>query len=109
MTQADAALRAAILRGGNRAQARLCTAAASLDAMSPLAVLGRGYAVCWDATKQTILRDAAAVVDGASVRVTLHRGELDCTVRGRSFDAPESRVPSPESPIPNPESRSDRQ
>ena len=91
MTQADAALRAAILRGGNRARARLGTAAASLDAMSPLAVLGRGYAVCWDATKQTILRDAAAVVDGASVRVTLHRGELDCTVRGRSMDTPESR------------------
>jgi len=91
LTHADAGLRAAVLARSHGARTRLGASAARLDALSPLAVLGRGYAVCWDAAKQTILRDAAAVADGSAVRVTLHRGELDCTVRGRSFDPPESR------------------
>jgi len=46
--------------------------AARLDTLSPLAVLGRGYAVCWDGARQQIVREAAAVNDGDAVRVTLH-------------------------------------
>ena len=33
-------------------------AAARLDGLSPLAVLGRGYAVCWDGDRTRIVRDA---------------------------------------------------
>lgn len=117
LTQADAALRAAIIGRGHAARSRLGTAAARLDALSPLAVLGRGYAVCWDAARQIILRDAAAVEDGAAVRVTLHRGELACTVQSRSLATPEPhgspplgaearRAKATEPRIPNPESRS---
>jgi exodeoxyribonuclease VII large subunit len=95
ITQADATLRAAIVARCHAARRRLGSAAARIDALSPLAVLGRGYAVCWDGAKQTILRDAAAVADGSTVRVTLHRGELDCTVRGRSFDKPEPHASPP--------------
>jgi exodeoxyribonuclease VII large subunit len=91
ITQADAALRATIVARCHDARRRLGSAAARIDALSPLAVLGRGYAVCWDGAKQTILRDAAAVADGSTVRVTLHRGELACTVSGRSI----SDMPGP--------------
>jgi exodeoxyribonuclease VII large subunit len=85
LSHADARLRAAGVRACHGAEARLGTLAARLDTLSPLAVLGRGYAVCWDGDRQRILRDAAAVGDGDAVRVTLQRGELRCVVRGRDL------------------------
>ena len=47
--------------------------------LSPLAVLGRGYSLGWDASGR-LLRDASAVKPGDKVRMTLHRGELHCHV-----------------------------
>jgi exonuclease VII large subunit len=44
-------------------------------------VLGRGYAVAWNADKTRVLRDASTVDPGDTVRVTLARGELECEVR----------------------------
>jgi len=64
---------------------RLGRASAQLDALSPLAVLGRGYSLTWDATGK-LVRDAASVSAGDPVRVTLSSGELDCRVE-------KSRVP----------------
>jgi exodeoxyribonuclease VII large subunit len=55
-------------------------AAARLDALSPLAVLGRGYAVCWNEPRTSIIRSARAVASGDRVRVTLAEGELSCRV-----------------------------
>ena len=77
----DGALRAVAVRAHTRAGARFREQAARLESLSPLAVLGRGYAVCWDDTRTRIVRDASAVREGDGVRVTLHRGELECTVR----------------------------
>ena len=54
-----------------------------LETLSPLAVLGRGYAVCWNADRTQALRDAADVARGDRVRVTLAKGELDCEVRDK--------------------------
>jgi len=80
LTRVDAALRAATLRAHHRAEGRFRGQAARLESLSPLAVLGRGYAVCWDDARTRIIRDADSVHDGEAVRVTLHRGELKCRV-----------------------------
>ena len=65
----------------NHHDGRLKAAAARLEALSPLAVLARGYAVCRTADRSVVVRDAAAVSPGQSVRITLHRGELNCEVK----------------------------
>jgi len=76
----EGALRAAAVHRRHRAEARLRTCAARLDSMSPLAVLGRGYAVVWDQSRTRIIRKAADVEPGDEVRVTLSEGELTCEV-----------------------------
>lgn len=67
----DAALTARL----DDARARLAVAVASLDALSPLAVLGRGYALVRDAQGQ-LLRDARAVQSGEQIHLRLARGAL---------------------------------
>ena len=61
------------------ARERLGLAAASLDALSPLAVLQRGYAIAQDASGKP-LRDAAAVNVGDQVAVRLAKGKLNTRV-----------------------------
>jgi exodeoxyribonuclease VII large subunit len=58
---------------------RLGLAAASLDALSPLAVLHRGYAIAQDANGQ-LVRDAEAVSVGEEVNVRLAKGMLKTRV-----------------------------
>jgi exodeoxyribonuclease VII large subunit len=82
LVAADGRLAGASARSRHRADGRLRAAAARLEALSPLAVLGRGYAVCWNADRTAVVRDAARVAEGDRVRVTLSRGELDCRVDG---------------------------
>ena len=43
-------------------------------------MLGRGYAVCWNADRTAIIRDETTVSNGDEVHVKLERGELDCIV-----------------------------
>lgn len=81
LTAGDGRLIAAVARRRHVAEGRLRDAAARLDSLSPLAVLGRGYAVCWNADRTAIVRDASTVQEGERVAVTLQRGELDCEVR----------------------------
>ena len=52
---------------------------AKLDALSPLQVLGRGYALA-QSEDGTLLRSAKQVDAGAQIRVRLREGELHCTV-----------------------------
>jgi exodeoxyribonuclease VII large subunit len=61
------------------ARERLGLAAASLDALSPLAVLQRGYAIAQDASGKPV-RDAASVNVGDEVRVRLSKGRLNTRV-----------------------------
>ena len=58
---------------------RFAGAAAALDALSPLKVLARGYAVAQSADG-TVLKDAAAVTAGDRIRVRLAQGSLQCNV-----------------------------
>ena len=53
--------------------------AAKLDALSPLSVLGRGYAVARTEDGQ-ILRAAQDVSVGEKIEVLLGQGSLNCTV-----------------------------
>ena len=75
----------------NRAGRLLARSTAQLEALSPLAVLGRGYSLTWDQAGN-LLRDASAVERGDSVRVTLEQGELDCRVE-KSRPTPENLLP----------------
>ena len=64
-----------------QARERLGLAAASLDALSPLAVLQRGYAIAQDGSGR-LLRDAQSVTVGDEVRVRLAKGRLNARVEG---------------------------
>jgi exodeoxyribonuclease VII large subunit len=76
----DGQLQAAIRRRVGVVQGRLGSLAARLEGLSPLAVLGRGYSVTWDAFRTRIIRDAAALHPGDDVSVTLERGSFEARV-----------------------------
>jgi exodeoxyribonuclease VII large subunit len=83
------------LAGGMRAgvQARgsaLRRLADLLDSLSPLTVLGRGYALCRDAAGN-VVRRADAVRPGDAVAVRVAHGEIDCRVQRTLLPAPEER------------------
>lgn len=81
LVSADSRVTAALTRRLHRADAVLRDCAARLDSLSPLAVLGRGYAVCWNADRTQVVRTASQTAPGDRVTVTLGRGEIDCDVR----------------------------
>lgn len=81
LTAADGRLASAVTRRRERAEATLRERAGRLASLSPLAVLGRGYAVAWNAERTRALRAASDVNPGDRIRVTLAAGELECDVR----------------------------
>lgn len=85
LTTVDGRLSAGLSRRRDTVASRLGVAVGRLEALSPLAVLGRGYALCWTADRLEVIRDAATVDVGTRVQVVLARGGLDCEVRARSF------------------------
>ena len=80
IVRADGRLAEAATRARLAREARVRVLAGRLQALSPLAVLGRGYAVCWNDARTSIIRSSAAVGAGDRVRVTLADGELTCRV-----------------------------
>jgi exodeoxyribonuclease VII large subunit len=71
----DAAARRAVADAG----AALGAAASHLNSLSPLAILGRGYAAAFDA-QGALLRGAAQAKVGGALRLLLGQGELDATI-----------------------------
>ncbi|MGI5935472.1 MAG: exodeoxyribonuclease VII large subunit [Oscillospiraceae bacterium] len=56
---------------------------ASLDALSPLKVLSRGYSIAAD-ENNNIIRDSAQVEIGGRLNLRLHKGRLKCLVEERT-------------------------
>ena len=73
------AMIAAIRVRVQRERARLGLAAGKIDALSPLAILKRGFALCRD-DAGAIIRNSADVSPGDRVHVSLAAGELSCRV-----------------------------
>jgi len=65
--------------GTHKRRRELDALRAKLEALSPLAVLDRGFSLVRDASGK-LVTDAAAVARGDRLRVTLRRGELDAQV-----------------------------
>lgn len=76
-------LRARMLGLMSGKESRLEIAASRLDALSPLAVLSRGYAIATRKGETRPLLDSREVAEGEEVDVRLHRGRLSCEVKGR--------------------------
>jgi len=76
-TTADlvAAMRARLLAG----RARLDRQTASLEALSPLAILNRGYALVFDANGQ-LVKDAGRIAAGDEISARLARGQVRARV-----------------------------
>ncbi|HEX4153260.1 MAG TPA: exodeoxyribonuclease VII large subunit [Steroidobacteraceae bacterium] len=75
-----ARLEAAGLEAVRRAQERLVPLVRTLNAVSPLATLERGYAIVWDAQGR-ILRDAADAADGDLIEARLAVGRIRAKVQ----------------------------
>ena len=91
LTAAEGRLSGAAHKTRHRADARFRALAGRLENLSPLAVLGRGYAVCWNEDKTAIVRSAAAMSPGDRVQITLASGEIGCRVETAAEDPPGGR------------------
>ena len=64
----------------HRARLRFTQTVASLDAMSPLRVLSRGYAVATKGARGAVVTDAAALKEGDALHIRFAKGAADCRV-----------------------------
>jgi exodeoxyribonuclease VII large subunit len=69
-----------------KARSRLSERLATLDAMSPLAVLARGYAIVRDESGKAV-RDASEVAPGQKVSVHVHKGLFSARVETAPAEA----------------------
>jgi exodeoxyribonuclease VII large subunit len=73
------ALASAMRKTLQQCYARLQPAAAKVQALSPLAILERGYSLIFDA-HGTLVKDAAQLAAGSAIRARLANGEIDARV-----------------------------
>jgi exodeoxyribonuclease VII large subunit len=80
-----------------RARHRLEATAATLQAVSPLSVLSRGYAIAFSRTRRgrKPILDSGVVTVGDAIEVQLKKGRLNCTVDSRTLGV-ESLWPEPQ-------------
>jgi exodeoxyribonuclease VII large subunit len=67
-------------------RAELSRHAEKLEALSPLAVLGRGYALVWDASGSRLVRAAGQVEVGEALQVRLHDGRMTVNVTSKETE-----------------------
>jgi exodeoxyribonuclease VII large subunit len=70
-----ARLRTAVRRKEEQARGRLQEVAATLNSLSPLAVLGRGYSLTRTLSQGKVVTDASALTPGDHLRITFAKGE----------------------------------
>jgi exodeoxyribonuclease VII large subunit len=63
-----------------RMSRRLQELSGSLDLLSPLATLGRGYSLTYRLPEGVLVRNADTLSPGDRVRVRLHEGKIECEV-----------------------------
>jgi len=81
-----AALGAAMRHSLLQQRVRVERMTTGLEALSPLAILERGYALVFDGNGQ-LVKDAAGVTAGDEIRARLARGEIEATVKKATADA----------------------
>jgi len=64
-----------------RFRARVRPLQAQLDALSPLAILGRGYAIAWRMPGRTLVREAGELAPGDDVALMFGRGAATATIK----------------------------
>lgn len=62
-------------------QDALKISAGRLEALSPLAVLSRGYAIVWQLPSNKILKSASQAAIDDTIRIRLHEGEIEALVK----------------------------
>jgi exodeoxyribonuclease VII large subunit len=67
--------------GFERQRGRLASLAGRLDSLSPLSVLGRGYAIVHRTRDGAVVRDPADVEPAEELRIRVARGEIEAQVR----------------------------
>ena len=75
-------------------RARLDGLAARLEALNPMAVLSRGYAIVRSASSGAIVRGPANVYPGAPLDIHVADGRIAAYVAGRT--APRPRISAPD-------------
>ena len=64
----------------HRRRLRFTQTVTALDAMSPLRVLGRGYAVATKGARHAVVTDAASLRSGETLHIQFAKGAADCRV-----------------------------
>ncbi|WP_409365782.1 exodeoxyribonuclease VII large subunit [Halomonas sp. PAMB 3264] len=82
LAQLDRRLKSAVARTLEARRARLSSVARELNAVSPLAVLGRGYAIAQDSAGQ-VVRRAEDTAPGQTLSLRLGEGRLSVEVKRR--------------------------
>ena len=70
----------------HKKQFRFSRATSTLNAVSPLATLERGYAIVSNSKNGSVLRDTHQVKPGDTVQAKLHSGKIHCTVNDIEHD-----------------------
>jgi exodeoxyribonuclease VII large subunit len=80
LDELSTSLALAIRRRLERAESDFHGTVEKLHLLSPLAVLGRGYAIAFKLPGRAVVKDAASVAVGDRLELKLHRGELKADV-----------------------------